>query len=144
MWILRHHRRFVSASKSTITPITYIEVMLLTWTHLLTWGEYQSKYHEATKPWRPQPWRPKTTTATNHDHDDSHSNEKWKREKLTPDIRPIQWWPQTMTATRYTMTATAMKTWKTHARYKAYTMMATNYDSHKVYHDGHSNENVKN
>jgi len=49
-----------------------------------------------------------------------------------------------MTATRYTMTATAMKTWKTNARYKAYTMMATNHDSHKVYHDGHSNENVQN
>jgi len=26
----------------------------------------------------------------------------------------------------------------------ATTMMATNHDGHKVYHDGHSNENVKN
>jgi len=26
---------------------------------------------------------------------------------------PIPWWPQTMMASRYTMTATAMKTWKT-------------------------------
>ena len=25
----------------------------------------------------------------------------------------------------------------------AYTMTATNHDGHKVYHDGHSNENVK-
>jgi len=27
---------------------------------------------------------------------------------------------------------------------RAYTMMAKNHDGHKVYHDGHSNENVKN
>jgi len=25
---------------------------------------------------------------------------------------------------------------------RAYTMTATNHDGHKVYHDGHSNENV--
>jgi len=38
---------------------------------------------------------------------------------------PIPRRPQTMTAMRYTTTA-------------------TNHDGHEVYHDGHSNENVKN